>query len=150
MLVHPHYIVLIIFVFIHQKFKQFCFLFGKLMVDFCVAINFDCNVISSLVIKTANNLCKATFSQDLQYFESVKDLVSSLYDEVAFFVIALAFAFCLTAYCPFHNISWIIYDIFTFKTLVIIFEFFLFKVCQDVRVILGELTFLHRSPCIGG
>ena len=132
MLVHPHYIVLIVFVFLHQKFKKFCLLFSKLMINFCVAVNFDCNVISSLVIKTANNLRKATFTQDLKYFESVKDLVSSLNDEVAFFVIALTFAFCLTAYCSFYNISWIINDIFTFETLVIIFEFFLFKICQNV------------------
>ena len=150
MLVHPHYIVLIIFVFLHQKFKQFCFLFSKLMIDFCVTVDFYCNIISRLVIKTANHLCKATFTQDLQYFESVKNLVTSLYNEVALLVIALTFAFCLTAYCPFDNISWIVNDIITFKTLFIIFEFFLFKVCQDVRVILGELAFFHRPPCIRG
>ena len=150
MFVHSHNIVLIIFIFLHQEFKQLCFLFCKFMVDLRVTVDFDRNVVSSLVIKTAYNLCKAAFPKDLQYFVSVKDLVSCLYDEVALLVIAFTFAFCFTTYCSFYNITWIVYYIITFKTIIIIIEFLLFKVSQNVRVILSELTFLHWSPCICG
>ena len=126
MLVHPHYIMLIVFVLFHQVLQKLRFLFCKFMVHFSVSIYFYCYIVACLVIQTANYLCKATLSKYLEDLKPIKDLVASFNDEVAFFIIAFAFSLRSTSNCSFYNITWIVDHLFAFKTLVIVLKFSFF------------------------
>ena len=126
MLVHPHYIMLIVFVLFHQVLQKLRFLFCKFMVHFSVSIYFYRHIVACLVIEAANHLCKATLSKYLEDLKSIKDLVTSFNNEVTFFIIAFAFSLRSTSNCSFYNITWIVDHLFAFKTLVIVLKFSFF------------------------
>ena len=148
MLVHPYYIMLIVFVLFHQELQKLRFLFCEFMVHFSVSIYFDRHIFACLVIEAAHHLCKAALSKYLEDLKSIKDLVTSFNDEVTFFIIAFTFSLRSTSNCPFYNITWIVDHLFAFKTLVIVLKLSLFEVSKNVRIVLHKLLLLHGPPFV--
>ena len=148
MLVHPHYIMLIVFVLFHQELQKFRFLFCKFMVNFSVTIYFDCNIVACLVIEATHHLCKAALSKYFEDFESIKYLVTSFHNKVTFFVIAFAFSLRFTSNCSFYNITRIVDHLFTFKALIIVLKLSFFEVSKNMRIVLNKLLLLHGPPFV--
>lgn len=51
-LLHPYDVVLIIWVFSHQKLQKLCFLLSKFMIDLCVPVDFDRDLLARFMIQT--------------------------------------------------------------------------------------------------
>ena len=96
MLIHSHNVEFVLFIFLHQEFQKFCLLLCELMVNLGVSVNLNRHIQSGLVIFTADHLCKATFAKNFQDFKSVVELITSLNNIIAFFVITFCLAFCFT------------------------------------------------------
>ena len=146
MLIHPHDIMFVMFVLLHQKLEQLSLLFCKFMIYLGISIDFHSYTLSSLVIEATDYLRKTTLTQNLQNFKSIVQLISWLNNEVAFLIITFFFAFCYSTDSPFHNITWIVNHVLAFKTIVIIRKFFLFEIGEYVSIVLSKLLLFHGSP----
>jgi len=71
MLVHSYDIMLILWIFIHQKFKKLTFLFSKFVINFCVTIYFYCNSFTGQMIDCRDNLSEATFAKNFDNFKAI-------------------------------------------------------------------------------
>ena len=71
MLAHPHNVELVKRILLHQLLEQASFCLRELVIDLCVAIDFNSHLEAGLVIFTCNYLCKTALSQHSVHFESV-------------------------------------------------------------------------------
>lgn len=76
---HPNYVVLVIWILLHQLFKYLRFCLSKFVVDFSVSVNLQCHALLLLVVVSTHYLGKASLAQDTLDLESVQNVVTWLH-----------------------------------------------------------------------